>query len=122
VTADPSKESPSTDVARAEFDALVARVNRIELTLNATAEIVAAELVGLRSHLDERFNAVDERFDSMDARFDPIEGKVDAYSQEVTGSGQQVNSALHAADAASARRERFMRAIAHHFGIELEDS
>jgi len=95
-----------TDVTRDEFDKLAERVTRIERSLGATIEIVAAEVVGLRTYLDDRFAAVDGRFDAVDA-------KLDRYTE-------QVNAAIHAGTVAADRSDRFMRAIADHFDIELD--
>ena len=102
-------------VSREEFDNLVTRVDRIERTLAATVEIVSAEVVGLRTYLDERFAAVDRRFDGMDARFDASDARLDSYTA-------QVQQAIKLGSDAAARNERFARAIADHFGIQLDDA
>jgi hypothetical protein len=101
-----------SEVSRAEFDA--EGVGRLERTLNATVEIVAAELVGLRTFLNERLAAVNARLDGQDSRFDTIEAKLDSYTAQVT-------AAIQVGSGAAARNERFARAIASHFGIELTD-
>lgn len=89
-------------VSRDEFDRLVDRVDRIERTVNATVEIVASEVVGLRSRLD-----------SVDQRLDSVDHKLDQYTE-------QVQIAIRHGSDAAARHERFARAIADHFGIELD--
>jgi hypothetical protein len=84
-------------VARDEFDRLVERVNRIERTLAATVEIVASEVVGLRTYLDDRFALVDARFDFVDRRFDAL--------------GEEIQIDLD-------RQDRKLDAILGHLGIE----
>jgi tetrahydromethanopterin S-methyltransferase subunit G len=97
-----------SDISRSEFDRLVSRVDRIEQTLKATVEIMAAEVVGLRTSMDEQFKAVNERFDAIEEKLD--------------NNTAQVNAGFHAMDVALARHDRFMSAIANHFGITLEQS
>ena len=65
-----------SEVTRDEFDRLVERVTRVEHTLGATVEIVASEVVGLRTYLDERFARVDERFDHQDRMLDALGAEV----------------------------------------------
>jgi len=96
-----------SDVSRREFEDLAARVGRIERTLAATVEMVAAEVVGLRTWTQERFDAVDRRFDTLEA-------KVDGYAA-------QVNAAMRSFDTQTARHERFTTAIAAHFDIDLDE-
>lgn len=93
-----------SDVSRPEFDALVERVSRIERTLGPLVEIVATEIVGLRSYLQE----------TMVSRLDGIETKLDSYTV-------QVNTALQAQNKAEDRQHRFMAAIADHFNIDLHE-
>lgn len=63
-------------IDRDELDRLVARVDRLELGQPATVELVASEIVGLGTDMDERFARVDERFDRMDERFGVYDGQV----------------------------------------------
>jgi hypothetical protein len=70
-----------SEVTRDEFDRLVERVTRVEQTLGATVEIVASEVVGLRTYLDERFAAVDARFDEVDRRFDHHDRRFDHHDR-----------------------------------------
>ncbi len=50
-------------IDRDEFDRLVARVDRLEVGQHATIDLVASELVGLRTHVDEGFARLDRRID-----------------------------------------------------------
>lgn len=102
-------------VSREEFDNLKHPVDRIERTLGASIEIMSAELVGLRTYLDEQFAHVDERLDSHDDRFDSLESKLDRYTE-------QVQAAIAVGSDAAARNERFARVIAEHFGIDLSEN
>jgi hypothetical protein len=65
------------DVTRDEFDRLVDRVARIERTQGAMVEITAAEIVGLRTYLDERFGLVDHRLDGIDHRLGLVDHRLD---------------------------------------------
>lgn len=113
-------------VSREEFDALVDRVNRLEGILNATVEMVASEVVGLRTYLRENIEArlgrvearleeVDGKVDGLDTRVGSLEDKIDAYAT-------QVNAAMQSFDAQAARHERFTTAIAGHFNIDLGEN
>jgi tetrahydromethanopterin S-methyltransferase subunit G len=101
-------------VPRDEFDRLVARVDRLERTMAATVEIIAAEVVGLRSHIDERLDGLSGRLDGLNGRLDTVDGSLHAYTE-------QVKLAIRTGGEAVARSERFARAIADHFGIHLGD-
>jgi hypothetical protein len=65
-------------INRDEFDRLVGRVDRIEHQQNATTMLIAAEVVGLRTHVDEAFAAIDRRFDDVDRRFDAVDRRFEA--------------------------------------------
>ncbi|HSS11547.1 MAG TPA: hypothetical protein VLL25_16800 [Acidimicrobiales bacterium] len=80
-----------SDVTREEFDALARRVGSLERSLAAIAELLAERII---PHLEG------------------IETKLDTYTA-------QVNVAIGAATATAGRHERFMNAIAAHFGIDL---
>ncbi|MFT3852621.1 MAG: hypothetical protein QM733_07790 [Ilumatobacteraceae bacterium] len=77
-----------SDVSREEFDRLAGRVDRNERTLDATVSMIAAEVVGLRTAMDEQFHTVitmigneatltDQRFDRVDTRLESLDAKLD---------------------------------------------
>jgi uncharacterized coiled-coil protein SlyX len=67
-----------SEVTRDEFDRLVERVTRVEHTLGATVEIVASEVVGLRTYLDERFDHQDRMLDALGAE---VQVEFDAHTR-----------------------------------------
>lgn len=106
---------------RDEFDRLVARVDRLERTMAATVEIIAAEVVGLRSHIDERLDGLSGRLDTVEGRLDGLNGRLDIVDGSLHAYTEQVKLAIRTGGEAVARSERFARAIADHFGIHLDD-
>lgn len=104
-----------SDVTRDEFDRLVDRVTRVELTLGATVEIVAAEVVGLRTYLGERFAGVDARFTTVDERFDHQDRMLDALATEVQ---VEFDSQARKLDALAADHGRKLDALLAHFDID----
>ena len=123
-------------ISREEFDKLAARVDRIERTQGALVEMMSAEIVGLRTHIDERFDGVDGRLDGINGRLDEHGRKLDEHGRVLEEHGrkldeqgrkldsytEQVQVAIRQGSEAAARNERFARAIADHFGIELGES
>lgn len=120
-------------VSREEFDALVDRVNRLEVILNATVEMVAAEIVGIRTWIQEqlktgfngigaRFDAMDTRLDGIDTRFDGLDTRVESLEDKIDAYAAQVNAAMRSFDAQAARHERFTTVIAGHFNIDLGEN
>jgi len=109
-------------ISREEFDKLAARVDRIERTQGALVEMMSAEIVGLRTHIDERFDGVDGRLDGINGRLDEHGRKLDEQGRKLDSYTEQVQVAIRQGSEAAARNERFARAIADHFGIELGES
>jgi uncharacterized coiled-coil protein SlyX len=73
-----------SEVTRDEFDRLVERVTRVEHTLGATVEIVASEVVGLRTYLDERFDHQDRMLDDFAAE---VQVEFDRHAANLAGHG-----------------------------------
>jgi hypothetical protein len=124
------------DVNRDEFDRLVERVARVERTLGATVDLVASEVVGLRTYLDERFAGiderlagvderlagvderlagVDERFVGIDQRFDHQDNMLDAFAAEVQVEFDRQARAL---DAVRVEHGGKLDTLLAHFGLE----
>jgi hypothetical protein len=95
------------DVTRDEFDRLVDRVARIERTQGAMVEITAAEIVGLRTYLDERFGLVDHRLDGIDLRL--------GVSEEAIGGLTQLVETVHAI---GVQQNRKVDALMLHFHVD----
>lgn len=110
------------EVNRDEFDRLVERVARVERTLGATVELVASEVVGLRTYLDERFAGVDERLAGVDERlagidqrFDHQDTMLDAFAAEVQVEFDRQAGAL---DAVRVEHGAKLDTLLAHFGLE----
>lgn len=103
------------DVNRDEFDRLVERVARVERTLAATVELVASEVVGLRTYLDERFAGLDERFVGIDQRFDHQDNMLDAFAAEVQVEFDRQAGAL---DVVRVEHGAKLDTLLAHFGLE----
>jgi hypothetical protein len=62
-------------IDRSEFDELVQRVANLERRHDAAMELIAAELVGLRSHIDDDVQHVIDHVNMSEAR---LSAKLDA--------------------------------------------
>jgi hypothetical protein len=109
------------DVTRDEFDRLVDRVARIERTQGAMVEITAAEIVGLRTYLDERFGLVDHRLDGIDHRLGLVDHRLDGIdrrlgvSEEAIGGLTQLVETVHAI---GVQQNRKVDALMLHFHVD----
>jgi hypothetical protein len=122
-------------INRDEFERLVARVDRLELGQHATIELVASEIVGLGTRVDEGFAAIDRRFealergtdgfngrmDGIEVRMDGIEVRMDRFERKLDLSTDQVGVAITLGSEAATRNERTNAAILEHFGIEVPE-
>ncbi|HSS11218.1 MAG TPA: hypothetical protein VLL25_15130 [Acidimicrobiales bacterium] len=87
-----------SEISRKEFDDLAGRVTALEHSLATVAQLIAERMVPYLDHIDAKLDAVDV--------------KIDEYAA-------QVNAAMRSFDQYAARHERFVTAIADHFGIDL---
>jgi hypothetical protein len=115
-------------INRDEFDRLVARVDRLELGQHATIELVASEIVGLRTYVEEGFAAIDRRFDArmggfeirmdgFDARMDGFDARMDRFEHKLDLHTEQVNVAIRVGSEAVAENRRVNDAIIQHLGL-----
>jgi hypothetical protein len=93
------------DVTRDEFDRLVERVARSERTQGAMVGITAAEIVGLRTYLAERFGLVDHRLDGIDHRLGLVDHRLDGIDLRL-GVSEEADRRSHATRRDRARHRR----------------
>lgn len=80
-----------SDVTRDEFDRLVDRVSRVEKTVGATVEIMAAEVVGLRTYLDERFEHQGRMLDDFATE---VQSEFDRHAATLQSHGRKLDALL----------------------------
>lgn len=110
----------------------MSEITRVEHTLGATVEIVSAEVVGLRTYLDDRFAAVDARFDHQDRMLDALATEVqvefDRHQATLDGHGAKLDSHSVKLDEQAAKLDGYgakldtlqagFDVLLDHFGLE----
>lgn len=91
-------------------EALERRVNRIDATVSAMVQMIATEVVGLRSAMDEGFAAVGIHMGELEA-------SVASHSRQVN----QVLTVWQENGPQRRRQDQLVQRLAEHFDIDLSE-